>query len=511
MALLLGFVQPLASDTSVYLLQTRTLLETGNRYIASHDSKGPLMVWLSAPAVFVCGATACAAGLLRAAAGLIMGTVTYRLICQSGGRSRGFALHIAALTVILPYSAFIWGDSLRPEVYAIPLTGLILWFGMRNTVGTAFLAGAATGALLLLKPPLVIPALPILGGWLWMGRTKDKWWAGKIAGAMVFGASMTVLIAAICLAQHDSLPNWYRQTIEWPAEYRQAAQSEQTLPVPTSFWARLVNTYKASDDPAQPWLMPIKISVNLMRSGTWPLFLFAAWLAYRYGINRSRASLLTAGWLIGVIIELGLEYRRWLYPVGNLLPPLLLWTALSPMKRSSEGSRLLAAWFCSGILLTGLGLEAFRNLPGRLRGASLSPYEDLAKRMRSDYHPGDSLLVLDNNYSLHLLLPAPAPPPILPLHAGMVSHQERDSLRRQLEQSPPKWLAAKSPYYSGIRFGGANESFVQVQNDHRELTISGPYSIFYIGSNAWVRRLNTHAYRPVSPSGSKSDADAFQP
>jgi hypothetical protein len=322
-----------------------------------------------------------------------------------------------------------------------------------------------------------------------MARAKGKWRAGKTAGAMVVGAAMTVLIAAIWLARHDSLPNWYRQTIEWPAEYRQAAQSEQTLPAPTLSVGRLVNMYKASDDPAKPWLMPIKIAVNLMRSGIWPLILFTAWLAYRKGINRSRASLLAVGWLIGAIFELGLEYRRWLYPTGNLLPPLLLWTALSPFKRSSEGTRLLSVWLCSGILLTGLGLEAIRYLPGRLRGASLSPYEELAKRMRSDYRPGDSLLVLDNNYALHLLLPAPAPPPILPLHAGMVSPQEQDSLRRQLEQSPPAWLASKAPAYSGIRFGGTHAEHVNAQADGNEMIISGPYRVYFADSNGWVRRL----------------------
>ena len=165
-ALLLGFLQPLASDTSVYLLQTRTLLEQGNRYLDSHDNKGPLMVGLTAPAVRLLGANAVAAGALRALASLGVAALVYRLLRDGGCRSRPFALHLAALAAALPYSAVLWGDSLRPETYALLLNAGILWLATRDVRGAAFAAGVLAAGLVFLKSILVLPAAAMMAGML---------------------------------------------------------------------------------------------------------------------------------------------------------------------------------------------------------------------------------------------------------------------------------------------------------------------------------------------------------
>jgi 4-amino-4-deoxy-L-arabinose transferase-like glycosyltransferase len=492
-ALLLGFVQPLASDTSVYLLQTRTLLETGNRYIASHDSKGPLMVWLTAPAVRLLGAGAVAAGALRALAALGTAAILYGLIRAAGGRSRRTSIHFAALAAALPYSAVVWGDSLRPETYAILLTGLILLLGRRGTPGAAFAAGAVTGAILFLKSILVLPALAMLVVWLVLEKRKHHTWPLKSAACLTLGALLVAALALGWLAKNDSLAGWYRQTVTWPTEFRDAVPATVETDGESSFATRVLTLYKASDDLARPWWMPIKVPVTLLRTGIWPFFLLAIGLILRKGMSRDRVSLLALGWIAGALLELCLEYRRWAYPAAGLLPPLLLWIALAPENGTREGHRIGLTWLCASILLVGITTETTRLFQARLRGTPQSPYEALALAMRPHYQPGETLLVLDNNYALHLLLPAPAPPPILSLHVAMVSPGERETLRQRLEVFPPTWIASKNPAYSGIRFGRDQPETVAVREQEGALILSGPYRTFLSCSNAWARRLDAGA------------------
>ncbi|MDD4341743.1 MAG: hypothetical protein PHO14_05860, partial [Kiritimatiellae bacterium] len=188
-----------------------------------------------------------------------------------------------------------------------------------------------------------------------------------------------------------------------------------------------------------------------------------------------------------------LEYRRWAYPAAGLLPPLLLWIALAPENGTREGHRIGLTWLCASILLVGITTETTRLFQARLRGTPQSPYEALALAMRPHYQPGETLLVLDNNYALHLLLPAPAPPPILSLHVAMVSPGERETLRQRLEVFPPTWIASKNPAYSGIRFGRDQPETVAVREQEGALIISGPYPAFLSCSNAWARRLDIGA------------------
>lgn len=488
-ALLIGFAQPIAPDTSVYLLHARTLVEEGNRFIASHDSKGPMMAWLTAPAVRGFGAGAAAAGALRALSALGIAAILYGTIRTAGGRSRPFALHFAALAAALPYSSVLWGDSLRPETFAILLNGLILLLGRRGTAPAAFAAGAAAGAIVFLKSILALPALAMLAAWLFLDKRKNRAWPLKPALGMALGVLLSAALALGWIARNDSLAGWYRQTVAWPAEFRDAPPVPAEAAGGGSLAARLLALYKASDDSARPWWMPIKVPVTLLRAGIWPFFVLAAWLAVRKGMNRDRASLLALGWIVGALLELCLEYRRWPYPAAGLVPPLLLWIALAPGLAGREGRRIGLAWLGSAILLAGIAAEAARLFPARLRGQPQSPYEALALEMRSRYQPGESLLVLDNNYALHLLLPAPPPPPILSLHAAMVNPEERESLRRKIELDPPRWIAGKDPAYTGIRFDGPDDAPVRAEERNGELFLRGPYSAPLEAQNAWARRL----------------------
>ena len=144
-------------------------------------------------------------------------------------------------------------------------------------------------------------------------------------------------------------------------------------------------------------------------------------------------------------------------------------------------------------------------MTGRWRGEPQSPYEALAADLRSVYRPGESLLVLDNNYALHLLLPAPPPPPVLSLHAAMVNPAERESLRRELERLPPVWLASKEPAFTGIRFGGEQPDFRVSVLPGGELDVCGPYPSVAARDGAWARRHTTDF--PVPSLNPHPDSD----
>lgn len=499
MALLLGFLQPLASDTSVYLLHTRTLLETGNRYIDSHDNKGPLMVWLTAPAVRLLGANALAAGLIRALAALGVAALAFRLLRQSGWYSGSYAFHIAALAAALPYSAVLWGDSLRPEIYAAVLNALILLLLHRNRRLDAGFVGVLAACVIFLKSILVLPALLMMGGSLaldWVHNKKVPW--ARLV-SMALGTLLASGLILGWLALFDSLPEFYRQTLQWPAEYRRTVEltnfEGQTGLVP-----RLLAIYRASDDPGRIALYPAKVALTLLRSGIWPYILLGGGLIWLRRIPKERLAQLALLWMVGLLFELGLEHRRWPYPAAGLLLPLLLWLALAPFGRRGENGRLAAIWIASGLLVAGLGWEALRTIPARLRGQPLAPYEVLANHLRPLYTPGESLLVLDNNYALHLLLPAPKPYRILPAGAAMISEAERDDMRLALEHSPPQWIAGKHPAHTGLHFDETPSLQVRVGNRQREMFIQGPYAPPIQAGSAWARRLqpDPHA-QPAFP------------
>lgn len=489
-ALWLGFLQPLASDTSVYLLQTRTLLETGNRYIASHDNKGPLMVWLTAPAVRLLGANALAAGLLRAMAALAVAAILYRLLRRSGEHSRPYAFHIAALAAALPYSAVLWGDSLRPETYAAVLNALILLLLLRKRPIDATLAGVLAVGILFLKSILILPAFLMMAGGLALDWVQDKKIPWARLGGMALGALLATTLILGWLAAFDSLPDFYRQTLQWPAEYRRTVELTN-LEGQTSLIARLLALYRASDDPGRIALYPAKVVLTLLRSGIWPYLLLGAGLIWHRRIPKNRLAHLALLWTVGLLLGLGLEHRRWPYPAAGLLSPLLLWLALAPLGRRGESGRLAAIWIASALLIAGLGWEALHTIPARLRRQPLAPYEILARHLRPMYTPGESLLVLDNNYALYLLLPAPKPYRILPAAAAMINSDERDDMRASLEASPPHWIAGKQPAHTGLHFDETPSPQVRVGNRQREMFVQGPYSDPIRAGSAWARRLLT--------------------
>ncbi len=493
LAIALCMAQPLMPDTSVYLLHTRTWLESGNRYLDSHDSKGPMMALLSAPAVFVFGAARAAAPLRLGAAALLAWALFRALRRHSIPANAAF--NGCMLAAILPFSPMLWGDSLRPENYALALTSLVYVLLLRNKPVSLLIAGALAACCFFLKTLLVIPPLALAGGYFlqqWRASRRFPW---RTAILFSCGGLVVLFLVLGLLAATDSLSGWFRQTLAWPAEFRKAG----ILPRPDLRQATLGKVaqwlYRASDDPSRPWWMPLKVPATLVLSGLWPLAGLAVFMAFMRRKDRRPEQWAALAWLAGALLNLCLEYRRWMYPAISLIPPLFVWMALHTQEpaRDRRWSRAAcrwsrAAWLWSLLLLIPLVQEAGRLLPGRLRGEPMSPYEALAREMKNLYQPGESLLVLDNNYALHLLLPAPPPPPILSLHAAMVSPAERETLRQRIEAQPPDWLAGKTPAFSSIHFVKETPPPVRVVEESKDLLITGPYALIPSTGKAWVRR-----------------------
>ena len=489
LAVVVAFLQPMAPDTSVYLLHTRTLLETGTRYVESHDNKGPVMVWLTAPAVAALGATTEAAAVLRLTTTLLAAVLLYRILRRTTSRDPGTLAGAMLLGAALPFSALLWGDSLRPELYALVLNATILWAGYRRTAASAFLAAALTAAIVFMKSILALPALLMLLGWLVRDVLDTRRPPWKTMCMMVAGGGLAMAAMLGWLHRHDFLPDWYRQTLEWPAEYRQVVAAEPHAVTDTSsLAARLLALYKSSDDPGRPWLMPIKIPITLLRSQVWPLLLLLAWLLWKQRAAGLPAHTMTWCWLLGVILELGLEHRRWPYPAASLIAPCLVAIIQLAPSGWSDRHLLRRIWLASAILLAGLVWEAARLVPGRWHGVPMSPYEALTGAMRPLYEPGEDVLILDNNVSLYLSLPAPRPHPILAVHAAMVNDTERETLRRHLLTNPPRWLTGKTPAHTGIRFRREQDE-LEIELVNGELLISGPYQLVLETNGAWARKL----------------------
>lgn len=500
----LGFLQPMASDTSVYLLQTRTLMESGNRYIASHDNKGPMMVWLTAPAAALFGANIFTAGLIRAISAFATATLVILSIRSTQPLRLLHGAGIFTLAVCLPYAPILWGDSLRPETYSIPITAMLFYLLLRpGSDRRLFLVGMLITILFFLKSILIIPAGFICLSFLILEITQTKRFSARNVLLPAAGGLIATALVLFCLYSIDSIEGWFRQTIEWPAEYRQELLDIRSIfSNSDSFLSACLALYKASDDPTNIWLFPAKILLSLARTSILFIYAYALFLLFRTQKLRSRAIWLGLAWLLGVTFELWLEHRRWGYPPAGLLPPALF--LAGSLTISGSLKKQAGIWLACSIMLLSLVAGSYETIGARFKNMPLSAYEEAQQQIQPHYSPGDPVMVLDNNYSLLLALDAPTPFPILPVHAALVSMEEQNTLISELQTHPPVWLAAKHPSYTGLHFGGTNQ-VITVQNRDGELFLYGPYETLIETTNFWIRKLKVPYKTGINPdSGSEN-------
>ena len=59
---------------------------------------------------------------------------------------------------------------------------------------------------------------------------------------------------------------------------------------------------------------------------------------------------------------------------------------------------------------------------------------------------------MSNDYQLILMLDAPRPYPILPLHFQYVSTMEQNAIRSYYKSHPPQWVITRDPGHSAVAY-----------------------------------------------------------
>ncbi len=487
-----SFAKHLTPDNSIYLLHARTFVQTLDRFSLSHDSKGILLTLVLAPCVWIFGATMAAAASAQLVAYGVGFMCLYGLI-----RSYAYALDaaiICLLGICVVCSHLIWGGNARPEDFAVAYIAVALLASWRRTRGWLLLGGGMAACCLFTKTTLVLaPAAVLIAGCVVAdsdaGSTKGKQelregarivrhllWAG-----LGFALVTTAILAWISL--FDSLPGWYRQTIQWPATYRAAS-------IPGL--AEISATLALARGSGLHYLLGISL-----------LGLLVGWLK-----GARRLAVLVAVLLLAELLRIAIEGARWPYTLTIAILPMLVGASLLGIRKGA--SRPSSLWhvaaplFCLVPLLavsaraeaTAFELRLLRRLP--------SPCEYLAAQMHAaGYRQGESVFVLGNDYQLILLLGAPAPAPVLPLHYLDVSAEEQLATRRFYAQRPPVWVAALAPLAPADKLpilGSVDGAYdVVLPTDAASLRVSRPVEV--AGSDLCPVLPHTAKYRALVDTG----------
>ena len=416
-----NFLQHFTPDNSIYVLHARTLLETGQRYLVSHDSKGPVLVWLYALPVWLFGPTVVAASFLQTLLHAGFAVLLARMLRQHCGT------RVATFTALIAYSVVsapaLWGSGMRTEDALLLLVTLLFFSFQRTTSRWRVLGGMLTALACGMKISYAFSlVLCCMAGILvleWRSSGGLKWWAPRIRAALAWyglGFVATALGIVTIIALTDSLEEAVNQTVIWPLHYRTGAGFGPSPVHPASvLW--------------HSGLAPLAVSIFvylllLVRKKEWaaiPLLVF----------------------FVADMMRIGFEGTRWSYLAIPIIPVLIITPFLA--KRyifSARTSLALLVLFLLPLLLPQLREEVIA-FDIRALHRQPSPYEELARRMRTDYRPGETLFINSNDYQLHLLLDAPPPWPILPYHYQYVPVAEQGAFKQYYQMHPPMWIITR--------------------------------------------------------------------
>ncbi len=462
--LALSFVVHITPDASIYLLHARTFTETLNRFTLSHDSKGIMLMFLLALPVRLLGATMAAGALAQAVAYLVTASVMVWLM----RRQLGMAIALASLWMIAAFSPLMWGGRVRPEDFGIAFSMLALLGASRDTRCGVVLCGAMTAMAFFTKTSLVLSplVLGIVGCLVGAGGRERVLRLAVLAGG--FMAVTAVVIGWIALM--DDPGQWFRQTLQWPAEYK------RTVGKAMFSLESVGNLFALLQAGRLQWLFIGSVGGLLC--------------AWRRGGNR--LALFVGALLLSECLRVVVEGEPWHYAVAGLVPPMVLGCSLSGCRENHRGAPMGV-----GVVLILLSPVLAATLPDAVHVAQLrmieqarTPEEVLVDRMAPHYRPGEQIMVGGQDYQLLLHLNAPRPYPVLPLHMSMVSTEERERAERHFFSQPPEWIIDSRPATSPIPFrcvGGPDDlAYVYASADPSEL--AEPRSGIPLGARHPVRR-----------------------
>ncbi len=424
--LALSFAVHITPDASIYLLHARTFTETLNRFTLSHDSKGIMLMFLLALPVKCLGATMAAGALAQAVAYLVAAGVIIWLM----RRQVGAAIALAALWMIVAFSPLMWGGRVRPEDFGIAFIMLALLGASRDSRWGIVLCGAMAAMGCFTKTSLLLsPLLVGIAGCLVGPRGRERG-TRLLLLAVGFAAVAVVVLAWIVLL--DDAGQWFRQTLQWPSEYKRAVDKAGLSRVSVGNLLALLQVGRLQ------WLFVGTVSG----------------LFYGWKRGAGRLVVLLAVLLFAECLRVVVEGEPWHYAVAGMLPPMVLGAALCGLQRDGRMSMRGV-----GVVLILLSPVLAATLPDAAHATRLrlvedtkAPLEVLAEFMAPHYRAGEQIMVSGQDYQVLLHLDAPRPYPVLPLHLHAVSREEREATVRHFLQRPPEWIIDSRPVTSPVPF-----------------------------------------------------------
>ncbi|MBN1880498.1 hypothetical protein JW823_10340 [bacterium] len=428
-----SFAGHFTPDTSVYLLHTRTFTETLDRFTLSHDLKGILICFFLAPAVLLFGASMPAAALTHMMVILIGCGCMFALVYSHVGRLGAFTLVL--LTICTAYSSVLWGGNARPEDFAFGLISIVLLGAARGSSRWLFTAGICAACCLFLKTTLVMsPVALLLAGCILPDVLNNSEWSGTksrmrhIGGkllACLLGFGLATLIVLTWITLFDSPAGFYRQCIEWPAEYR---------------------------DPSFPGIFDLCKSATLFNRVHLDILLIVAVLGLVRGYmnNYRRLITLCCVLIVSEYYRIAFEGSQWPYSLIICLTPMMIGSSLLFTDRQMPALprflRVIPPLLCLVPIILITFFSEAQAFNYRVVQHMASPYEYLADKMREyGYRQGDSVLIAGVDFSIILLLEAPRPYPVFAFNYSLISDAERDALLQHYTQHIPTWVVRENP------------------------------------------------------------------
>ncbi len=429
--LTLSFVVHITPDTSIYLLHARTFGETLNRFELSHDSKGIMLTLMLALPVKLFGATMAAGAGTQAvayllAAGAIAWLMRPRLMV---------AMALACLWLIAAFSPLMWGGRCRPEDFGVAFAMIALAAAYRGQRLGMVMCGAMAAMGFLTKVPLaLVPmGLGVAAGLLPTRHETRN--VRNIVRDLAWLAAGFVVVTGIVLGWvvlMDDPVAWFRQTLQWPAEFKRAVGK------------------------AGLSLMGVGNLFALLQAGRlqWLFVGSIAGLFFGWRRGARRLVILLAVFLSLECVRVIIEGEPWHYLVSVMVAPMVIGAALSGCNRQG-----VVTMRGVGVVLVLLGPvlaatipDAFLATQTRMVGQEMTPFETLADRMVPLYRKGEQIMVNGQGCQVLLYLRAPRPYPVLPLHLHAVSPAEYAAAEAHFRAHPPEWIIDSQPGWSPVPF-----------------------------------------------------------
>jgi hypothetical protein len=438
LSLVNSFIVHMTPDISIYLLHTRTFLETMNRFTFSWENKGIVLTFVLALPVRLLGPTVAAAALAQLCAHVVALIFLYSIARLYADRRSSVLLVLVAGCVIL--SNRVWGGGARPENFALACCTGCVYAGLRGTPKWWAAGGAMVACCLFMKFTLVLaPAAVMIVAVLASAvderettSTKRAWAVVRSAASsfvwVVLGFAIVACVTLGWIVVFDDPVQCFRQTILWPVRSRGGHGLQLR-----SF----VNVLGLLD----------QSGLGFLFAGCIPGLIYGWFNGFR------RPVLLIAMLLAAEFIRPGLEQMPYPYLLTIIVAPMLLGAAFFGCARDGGWTSALS-WIVPVYLLVPLLIPTAREqwTTFQLRGVQRlpAPYEYLAQQMNGRYRRGEHIFVNDGNQQLLLLLGAPRPFPILYWHFLSVSEEERTRTLKHYEKEPPDWIITKEPDQSPI-------------------------------------------------------------